>query len=183
VASSGNLKDDGKLWYPGSVLGGAAVKDSRLKESGSRRLQQRRSVVSTGEVVDGKSERAEREGNEARTRLFCMYFIPDSAVDDVEDLGSTMRGYCFANQLCCGIPLFSAVRSSASMVFLGFWLKVTHARTEAKKDPIPPAKEAIAATMVTVSLAPLKATDTAIASKQSNTASTMSDDTLAEHPL
>jgi hypothetical protein len=37
--------------------------------------------------------------------------------------------------------------------------------------------------MVTVSLAPLKATDTAIASKQSNTASTMSDDTLAEHPL
>jgi hypothetical protein len=81
------------------------VKDSKLKESVSRRLQQRRSVASTGEVVVvGKNERAEREGNGARTSLLCMYFIPDSAVDDVGDLGSTMRGYCFAISSVAGSP-------------------------------------------------------------------------------
>ena len=70
--------------------------------------------------------------------------------------------------------MFKAVRSSASMLFLGLWLNVTHARTEVKKQDIPPAKEANPATIVTVSLTSLNVIDTAIASKQSRIASTMS---------
>ena len=79
--------------------------------------------------------------------------------------------------------MFNAVRSSASIAFLGLWPKFTHARTEAKKQANPPANEANAATMVAFSLSPLKVIDTAIASKQSNPARVMSAmNTLAERP-
>lgn len=109
-----------------------------------------------------------------------MCFIPDSAVNDVT---SAIRKQCFVNQLCCGTPLFNAVRSSHSIAFLGLWPKLTQARTEAKKQANPPANEATPATMVAFSLNPLKVIDTAIASKQSNPARMMSVmNTLADRP-